>query len=338
MFTAYNITSLFKSSSWLIMSTLFIFNQSAQANLPMSNDGGVPKLGGVQIGMTADQAKQALTANGYTPQPSAPNMILHYAHDQDTITFRPGKHDPVAMMSYQRLIKFKSKDLATINGVSKDLINQFMSTFGQQAKCVDRNYGRADCEYKVNQGNKTQYQINMQLNAGRLMLYLSGDPKLAKNLAGTTTSKASKPRQQKTSKRSRFTVTLKNNVVYINNLRLGMPDNAAKEEIKKLKYKMNNEMSGQFNAYNDKDSVRAKLRRGKLRSISTNEHYLQIDVENYINKLKASFGDKITCIINSGRSSCNYVRREQGKLTSLTLSFIQGRNDKKNNILRILLK
>jgi len=201
MFTAYNITSSFKFSSSLILSTLFIFNQSAQANLPMSNDGGVLKL------------------------------------------------------------------------------------------------------------------------------------------ANSVTAKTSKPQQQNTSKHSRYTVTLKDNVVYINNLRLGMPDNAAKDVIKKLNYKMYNETPGQFNAYNDKDSVRAKLRQGKLRSISTNEHYVQIDVENYINKLKASFGDKITCVIDPRRNSCNYVHREQGKFTSLTITFNKNKRDKKDKyMLSILLK
>jgi len=339
MFTAYNFTSSFKFSSSLILSALFIFNQSAQADLPMSNDGGVPKLAGVQIGMTADQAKQALTSNGYTTHPSSPNISIHYTRDKSTINFQYGKHDPVAWISYQRKIKYKSQDIATINDTHKDLIKQFTSIFGKQAQCVSPNYGTADCKFKIKQGSKTQYQVYMQLNGGILALYLSGDLKLAEKPAGSATTKTSKPEQQKPPKHSRYTVTLKDNVVYINNLRLGMPDNAVKDAIKKLNYKTYNEYPGKFNAYNDRDSVHVKLRQGKLRSISTGEHYVQIDIENYFNKLKALFGDKITCIRDPRLSSCNYVHREQGKFTSLTVSFKKHKRDKKDRyILSILLK
>lgn len=136
---------------------------------------------------------------------------------------------------------------------------------------------------------------------------------------------------------SRFTVTLKGNVVYVNGLTLGMSEDAAKEEMRKLNYELENVVSGRITVYDGLDSLRVSLRNKRVISIETNETDISDASKNEIVKsLKASFGDKMSCqeSSNSKRemSSCNYTHSASGDRTSLTVTFMKRRGQKGNKL------
>jgi len=336
MFSLNNINVLMKWFGNLALAILFSCGLTVQASLPVSVEGGVPKLAGLQIGMTAQQAKKSLVGNGYTPMPSRPGLILIYDQGQERIRFQLGKHNPIAFATYTRRVKLKAKDRATLGKINQGFVNQFKSAFGQQAKCQSQNYAVAFCDYTVKKGGKIMHQVKMHLIMPNLNLTLSGDPTLAGASVAATTSNT--PVQKSPAKHSKFTVKLKNNVVYINNLRLNDPASKVKDEITKLGYRLSSEYSGQIVFYNNRDSVRAKLRRGVVRSISISEYDVQGNGQDNIEKLKASFGGNIECKGNSLLTGCNYRRREPGKFTSLTVSFKGNKRNKQTHIKSILLR
>ena len=100
MLTCNKTHLLVKLAIQLLFLSVISFSLPAQAEFPLGQNRGIPNLEGVQIGMSPAQVQNALEANGYTANPSAPGMIFNYYKGKDAIRFQPGKHDPVALVSY----------------------------------------------------------------------------------------------------------------------------------------------------------------------------------------------------------------------------------------------
>ncbi len=136
---------------------------------------------------------------------------------------------------------------------------------------------------------------------------------------------------------SRFTVSLKNDVIYLNGMTLGMPEDAAKEEMRKLNYKLENPLKGGVALYDGTNSLKAGLQKNKLTTLSTKEQGITEKSKNdMVNSMKAQFGNKFSCeeIINKKREliRCSYTHKTQGQETSMLVNFVRWGTQKSYNL------
>ena len=309
--------------------------------MPFSHAGGIAKLAGVQIGMSAAQAKNVLITNGFTPGPVQYNMIAQYTQGKDSLTFQYGKHDPVAWAGYFHTLNFNKRDTAAQKASTRYFIDQFKTIFGNQSTCNDGNAGRAVCNYLVMQDGGMKYQATMQLSGYRLELTLMGNPKLSDIAAGSTQAAqafapapqtSAEKTEQDNPKPSKYRITLKNNEVYINGMKLGMPEHVVKNELDKLDYKYNNKGAHQLKAGDEKSSIQAFIQRHQLKRITIREYDIAERTKNEIIKsIKTTFGARVKCQDMANQHpqivvSCNAVIKLPGKRTSLSVSFLRQRS------------
>ena len=203
-------------------------------------------------------------------------------------------------------------------------MDQFTSVYGSQSKCNAQRLGYATCEYSVRQGNQDKYHVVMSISGNVLQIYLRGDPRLAAKSVSTASTAV--PTQQKAAKSSRYSITFKNNEVYINGMKLGMPEHAVKEELSKLNYKYNNKGAHELKAGNEKDGIQAFLLRHQLHRIAINEYDIPEQTKDEIlRSIQATFGSKVNCKVMANvhshiAASCNSVLKSDGKRTSFTAS------------------
>ncbi len=138
---------------------------------------------------------------------------------------------------------------------------------------------------------------------------------------------AASPAQAHTAKQRRFSITLRNDVVYINGFALGMPEQQINDELRKLNYETE-DFSSRPTVLSDGESfLRAQMHSKKLASVSIQERLISNNSKDeIIDSLKASFGDKINCQEQRYRRgnaiSCTYPKGAPGGHYALTVNFI----------------
>lgn len=324
-----NKTGLSVNISNLILFPAVIgFSLSAQAGFPLGNDGGIPNLEGMQIGMSPAQVQEVLEAKGYIANPSAPGKIYNYNKGKNAISLQPGKDDPLAFVRYSGSVEIKKGvTFEGLKAISQQQVDQFIAVFGDKSKCDTRQIARgyANCEYIDIQQGQVKHHVGMSLSGGFLQIVFRGNPGLAANYTPNKPPAANT--QQQVAKASRYSVTLKNNEVYINGMKLGMPESAVKQELGKLNYKYNSKGAHQLKAGDDKDAIQAFLQRHQLQRITTNEQDITGQTrDDIIKSIKATFGSRVKCHETTNphahvSASCNAVIKVPGKRTSFTASF-----------------
>ncbi len=148
---------------------------------------------------------------------------------------------------------------------------------------------------------------------------------------------AAAPTQVDTAKQRRFSITLRNDVVYINGMTLGMLEQQVKEELRKLNYETEDFSSRPTVLSDGQSFLRAQFHSGKLASISIQERPVSDNSKDeIIDSLKASFGDKIDCqdqrSPRGNANSCTYPKNAPGGHYSLLVSFMPMRGGYNLNI------
>jgi hypothetical protein len=138
---------------------------------------------------------------------------------------------------------------------------------------------------------------------------------------------AASPAQAHTAKQRRFSVTLRNDVVYINGFTLGMPEQQINDELRKLNYETEDFSSRPTVLSDGQSSLRAQMHSKKLASVYIQERPISNNSKDeIIDSLKASFGDKINCQEHRSRRgnliSCTYPKGAPGGHYALTVNFM----------------
>ena len=138
---------------------------------------------------------------------------------------------------------------------------------------------------------------------------------------------AALPAQGDTAKQRRFLITLENDLVYINGMTLGMPEQEVKKELRKLNYETENFSSRPTVLSDGQNTLKAQFHSGKLASISIQERPVDDSFKvEVIDSLTASFGDKINCqeqrSPRGNVTSCTYPKNAPGGHYSLMVSFM----------------
>ncbi len=125
----------------------------------------------------------------------------------------------------------------------------------------------------------------------------------------------------------RFSITLRNDVVYINGMALGMPEQEVKEELRRLNYETEDFSSRPAILSDGENFLKAQFLSGRLGSISIQERPVSNNSKDeIIDSLSAAFGDKIDCKENRhprGKAiGCTYPKNAPGGHYSLLVSFM----------------
>ena len=125
----------------------------------------------------------------------------------------------------------------------------------------------------------------------------------------------------------RFLITLRNDVVYINGIALGMLEQEAKEKLRSLNYETEDFSSRPTVLSDGQNFLKAQFLSGRLGSISIQERPVSNNSKDeIIDSLSAAFGDKIDC--KERRSprgnaiGCTYPKNAPGGHYSLLVSFM----------------
>lgn len=142
---------------------------------------------------------------------------------------------------------------------------------------------------------------------------------------------AASPAHVDTATQRRFSITLRNDAVYINGMALGMPEQEVKEEFRRLNYETEDYVQPRLDLTDGESSLTAQILSGKLASVYIQERPVSNEYKDeIIDSLSASFGDKISCQerrVAGGRTatSCAYPKNAPGGHYSLQVGFISMR-------------